>query len=157
MAKTLPVVPVRIIKHILNGNFVDIAELFPATVLLEFECPVKGDNLKSTSRNKWYPIPDRDEWVCSFAQYAGVVSRTYPEKAVSIWGHLASIMSDMDQRATAWCKYYNIWLHHGYFSIDEANTELDQCLYTQALVESTKNRKKISFFPSSSAIWFALT
>ena len=82
-----------------------------------------------------------------FSQYAGVVLRTYPEKAVSMWVHLAHIMSGTDQRITAWWKDYNIGLHHGYSSIEEANFELDQCLYTRALVESTKNSQNPVSYP----------
>ena len=81
-----------------------------------------------------------------FAQYAGVVSRTYPEKAVFMWVHMAHIMSGTDQPTTAWWRDY-IWLRHGYSSIDKANFELDQCLYTRALVESTENGQKPVPYP----------
>ena len=42
--------------------------------MLEFKHSAEGDDSKSTSRNKWHPIPDQDSCIRSFAQYAG-------------WGH----------------------------------------------------------------------
>ena len=106
----------------------------PEPLRVEFRCPGEGEDQKS-SKAKFRPVADRVAWVAGFAQYAGVVCRTHPGKAAALWGHLAVLMS----RSTAgWWRNYDLSLRHGYSSAEEADFELNQCLYTQAMVESSE-------------------
>ncbi len=92
MGVTLPTVPARLVKRILAGEFVDMGELSQDALRAEFRRSTEGEE-KPSKAKPFRPVADRDAWVASFAQYAGVVSRSYPEKAVALWGHLATVMS----------------------------------------------------------------
>ncbi len=79
------------------------------------------------------------EVVASFAQYAGVVSRSYPEKAVALWGYLATVMSCQNRATSGWWRSYDVSLRHSYSSMEQADFLLNQCLLTQAMVESSES------------------
>ena len=137
MGVTLPTVPARLVKRILAGEFVDMGELSQEALRAEFRRPGEGEDQKS-SKAKFRPVADRDAWVAGFAQYAGVVCRTHPGKAVALWGHLAVMMSCPTRSTTGWWRNYDLSLRHGYSSAEEADFALNQCLYTQAMVESSE-------------------
>ena len=68
----------------------DMGELSQEAPRAEFRRSGEGEDQKSS---KFRPVADRDAWVAGFTQYAGVVCRTHPRKAVALWGHLAVLMS----------------------------------------------------------------
>ena len=111
MGVTLPTVPARLVKHILAGEFVDMGELSQEALRAEFRRPGEGEDQKS-SKAKFRPVADRDAWVAGFAQYAGVVCRTHPGKAVALWGHLAVMMSGLPRvgGGTMTCPYTTVTL-----------------------------------------------
>ena len=92
MGVTLPTVPARLVKRILAGEYVEMGELSQETLRAEFKRSGESEDSKS-SKTKFRPVADRDAWVAGFVQYAGVWCRSYPEKAVALWGHLALVMS----------------------------------------------------------------
>ena len=89
MGVTLPTVPARLVKQILAGEFVDMGELSQEALRAEFERSGESEYSKS-SKTKFRPVADRDAWVAGFVQYAGVWCRSYPEKAVALWGHFGT-------------------------------------------------------------------
>ena len=111
----------------------DMGELSEEALRAEFRRSGEWGGQKS-SMAKFCPVPDRD---AGFAQYAGVVCRTHPGKAVALWGHLALLMSCPTRSTVGWWRNYNLSLRHGYSSAEEADFALNQCLYTQAMVESS--------------------
>ena len=92
MGVTLPTVPPWLVKQILSGKFVDMVELSQDALHKEFKRGSKGEDQKVSSRPTFRPVADRDALVARFAQLAGVVCRSHPEKAVALWGHLAVIV-----------------------------------------------------------------
>ena len=141
MGVTLPTVPARLVKRILAGDFVDMGELSQEALRAEFKRSGESEVSKS-SKAKFRPVADRDAWVAGFVQYAGVWCRSYPEKAVALWGHLALVMSCPDRSTAGWWRSYDLALRHGYSSAKEADFCLNQCLYTQAMVESSAALQK---------------
>ncbi len=69
--------------------------------------------------------------MASFSQYAGVVSRSCLEKAVALWGHLATVMSCQNRATSGWWRSYDVSLRHSYSSMKQADFLLNQCLFTQ--------------------------
>ena len=141
MGVTLPTVPARLVKLILAGEFVEMGELSQEALRAELKRSGESEDSKS-SKAKLHPVADRDAWVAGFVQYAGVWCRSYPEKAVALWGHLALVMSCPDRSTAGWWRSYDLALHHGYSSAKEADFSLNQCLYTQAMVESSAALQK---------------
>lgn len=83
MGVTLPTVPVRVVNHILSGEFVDMGELSQIALRGEFKRSSKEEDQKSSRKLKFLPVADWDAWVVGFVKYAGVVCQTCPEKAVA--------------------------------------------------------------------------
>ncbi len=138
MGVTLPTVPARLVKRILAGEFVDMGELSQEALRAEFKRSSEGEDQKPSKGKSFRPVIDRDAWVSGFAQYAGVVCRSHPEKAVALWGHLAVVMSCQNRATNGWWKNYDTSLRHSYSSMTEANFCLNQCLFTQAMVEGSE-------------------
>ena len=127
MGVTLPTVLARLVKCILSGEFVDMGELSQDALRAEFRRATEGEEKPSKAKS-FRPVTDRDAWVASFAQYAGVVSRSYPEKAVALWGHLATVMSCQSRATSGWWRSYDVSLRHSYSSMKDADFLLNQCL-----------------------------
>ncbi len=72
----------------------------------------EGEDQKSSKSLR--QIADRDAWAASYAQYAGVVCCSHPEKAVTLWGHLAVVMSCQNGTISGWWKTYDETLRHSY-------------------------------------------
>lgn len=138
MGVTLPTVPPRLVKRVLSGEFVDMGELSQEALREEFKRSSESEDQKTSGRPKFRPVADRDAWVASFAQFAGVVCRSHPEKAVALWGHLAVVMSCQDRSTAGWWRSYDAALRHSFSSMAEADFKLNQCLFTQAMVESSE-------------------
>ncbi len=138
MGVTLPTVPVRLVKRILSGEYVDMGELSQEALRAEFRRAVDGENQKPSKSRAIRPVVDRDAWAASFAQYAGTVCRSHPEKAVALWGHLAIVMSCQNISTSGWWRTYDESLRHSYSSMEDASFELNQCLFTQAMVENSE-------------------
>ncbi len=102
MGVTLPTVPARLVKRILSGEFVDMGELSQDALRAEFRRSSEGDDKKAFKPRTFRPVADRDAWVASFAQYAGVICHTHPEKAVALWGYLAVVMSCQNWTTSGW-------------------------------------------------------
>ncbi len=115
-----------------------MGELSQDALRAEFRRSTEGEE-KSSKAKPFRPIADRDAWVASFAQYAGVVSRSCPEKAVALWGHLATVMSCQNRATSGWWRSYDVSLRHSYSSMKQADFLLNQCLFTQAMVESSES------------------
>ncbi len=133
---TLPTVPVRLVKCILSGEYVDMGELSQEALRAEFRRAVDREDQKPSKSRAIRPVVDRDTWAASFAQYAGTVCRSHPEKAAALWGHLAIVMSCQNRTTSGWWRKYDESLRHSYSSTEDASFELNQCLFTQAMVEN---------------------
>ncbi len=138
MGVTLPTVPARLVKRILSGEFVDMGELYQDALRAEFRRSSEGDEQKASKPRTFRSVADRDVWVASFAQYAGVICRTHPEKAVALWVYRAVMMSCQNRTMSGWWKGYDVSLRHSYSSMDEANFLLNQCLFMQTMVENSE-------------------
>ncbi len=126
MEVTLPTVPARLVKHILSGEFVDMGELSQDALRAEFWRSSEGDDQKASKPRTFRPVADRDAWVASLSQYAGVICRTHPEKAVALWWYLAVVMFCQNRTTSGWWKGYCMSLRYSYSSMDEANFLLNQ-------------------------------
>ena len=118
-----------------------MGELSQEALQAELKHSGESEDSKS-SKVKFRPVADRDAWVAGFVQYAGVWCRSYPEKAMALWGHLALVISCPDRSTAGWWRSHDLALRHGYSSAKEADFSLNQCLYTQAMAESSAALQK---------------
>ena len=93
LAEALPVVPARIVKRILKGVFVDMAEFLRDNLELErrqavIEGPPSAALPYRPSRRE---MPDLLSWIQCFSLFAGVVCSKYPDKAAQLWAYQATM------------------------------------------------------------------
>ena len=92
LGETLPVVSARMVRHILKGDFVDMAELSEEHLEFELRRSAEGEDTKPLPPHKLCPVPDILTWVRSFCHFAGIVVQTHPDKAVDLWAYLAFML-----------------------------------------------------------------
>ncbi len=135
LGETLPVVPARIVRRILKGDFVDMAELTEENLELELRHSLEGEESKSVPAHKLRPVGDLLGWVRAFCHFAGIVVRSHPSKAVNLWAYLAIILSGGEQGDWWWA--YDARFRQQMPSLDKAEFgRLDQALYTRCLLSS---------------------
>ena len=133
LGETLPVVSARIVRRILRGDFVDMAELTEENLELELRRSLEGDEGKPLPAHKLRPVPDLLSWVRSFCHFAGIVARTHPSKAVDLWAYMAIMVSGGEKGD--WWRAYDSRFRQQLTSLDKAEFgRLDQALYTRSLL-----------------------
>lgn len=93
----LPVVPARLVRRIVKGDFVDMAELLYDNL----EAERRRARVEPESGKNGTPVPTRREipdftsWVQCFALYASsVVQSKFPDKGRDLWAYLGVIASE---------------------------------------------------------------
>lgn len=85
-------VPARLVKKILRGDFVDMAELLRDN--MEAERRRAGSGSDATMGASRRDIPDILSWLHSFSLYAAVVGSRYPRKSKELLAYQALIISE---------------------------------------------------------------
>ena len=91
LEQTLQVVLARLVRHVLRGDYVDMAELTEENLELELSRGTESDDRKPISLNKLKPVPDILTWARSFCLYAGIVVSAHPSKARDLLAYLAML------------------------------------------------------------------
>ena len=95
ICETLPVVPAKLVKKILKGDFVDMAELLNDNMEAERRrYSAKGELGQSgiSQRGSRREVPDIMSWVQCYSMYAGVICNKYREKARELWAYQAGTL-----------------------------------------------------------------
>ena len=74
LGPTLPMVPARIVRRVLRGDYVDMAELMEENLELELCRSTGSDEVKSIPLSKLIPVPDALTWARSFCLYLALLS-----------------------------------------------------------------------------------
>ena len=120
-------VPARIVRRVLRGDYVDMAELTEENPELELRRAADGDEAKSAvplSRLK--AVPDVLTWARSFCLYAGIVVSAHPGKARDLWAYLATLLSGADKGE--WWRAYDSRFRQQLQAAEFG--KLDQALFT---------------------------
>ena len=97
LSETLPVVPAKLVRKILSGEFVDMAELLKDNMEAERRRhssdadAMQGHLGQSSARRE---VPDLMSWLQCFSSYAAVVCSKHPEKARELWAYQALMISE---------------------------------------------------------------
>ena len=136
LGETLPVVPARIVRRVLRGDYVDMAELTEENLELELRRAADGDEAKSAvplSRLK--AVPDVLTWARSFCLYAGIVVSAHPGKARDLWAYLATLLSGADKGE--WWRAYDSHFRQQLPALEAAEFgKLDQALFTRTFLSA---------------------
>ena len=135
LGETLPVVPARIVRRILRGEFVDMAELSEEHLELELRRALEGEEGRTLPPHKLRPVPDILAWVRSFCHFAGIVVKAHPDKEVDLWAYQTVMLSGGDRGD--WWRTYVSRFRQQWSSLEKAQFgRLDQALHTKAILSA---------------------
>ncbi len=132
---TVASVPSRLVRRVLCGDYIDMAELSEEHLELELRRSLEGEESKPTSSHKLHPVPDLLTWVRSFCHFAGIVAKAHPDEAVDLWACLAIMLSGKDHGD--WWRTYDSRFRQQCPSLEKAEFgRMDQALYTKAILSA---------------------
>ena len=107
LSEALPVVPPGIVKRILKGAFVDMAELLKDNLEMERRRSLveNGAMPPFQARHSRREIPDVLSWLHCFTLYAAVVCSKYPNKVKGLLAYQAFIISEARRGGRGWLMY----------------------------------------------------
>ncbi len=135
LGPTLPVVPARIVRCVLRGDYVDMAELTEDNLELELRRSTEGEEGKPTPLSKLKPVADPLIWARSFCLYAGIVVSTHPGKARDLLAYLATLLAGAEKGD--WWRAYDSRFRQQIPALELAEFgKLDQALYTRSIFDT---------------------
>ena len=93
VSESLPVVPGKLVRKILQGEFVEMAELQKDNMEVERRRAAAGEAGQATRVNR-REVPDFDTWLQCFSMYAVVICSKYPGKAKDLWAYQAFMVTE---------------------------------------------------------------
>ncbi len=119
----LPVVPARLVKRIVKGDFVDIAEILCDNLEAEkrraqVELEPGKSNSQAQARRE---IPDLTSWVQCFALYASVIQANFPDKGRDLWAYLGVIASEYRRVGGSGWRLYDVAFRQQFVSMESAD------------------------------------
>lgn len=95
LSDALPVVPSKLVKRIVRGEYIDMAEMLSDNMELERRRALAesegGAIVKQSGRRE---IPDVLSWLHCFSLYAAVLCSKHPSKAKELWAYQALMISE---------------------------------------------------------------
>lgn len=93
IGEALPVVPGKLVRKIVRGEFVDMAELLKDNLEMERRRLAGGESWQG-QRPSRREVPDFESWLQCFSAYAAVVGSRYPQKCRELWAYQAMMISE---------------------------------------------------------------
>lgn len=135
-AGLLPV-PLKLVKRIQAGEFIDMSELLPDRLGINAGPPLDGD--KEEKRTKRRQVANILEWVQCFSIFMAVRTQKYPEKTQDMLGYLALIIeARMEYEGDGWLGYDRRFRQNAAASPDATWARIDPTLWNMAFVGQAK-------------------
>ena len=133
----LPLVPLKLVKCIQAGEFIDMSELLPDRLGINAGPPLDGD--KGEKRTKRRQVVNILEWVQCFSIFTAVRTQKYPEKIQDMLGYLALIIeARMEYEGDGWLGYDRWFRQNAAASPDAIWARIDPTLWNMAFVGQAK-------------------
>ena len=97
LSKALPVVTPKLVKRIIKGEYVDMAELLNDNMEAEWRRALMESEISpyvSQHRPGCRKVPDILSWLHRFSLYAAVVCCSHPTKAKQLWAYQAMMINE---------------------------------------------------------------
>ena len=132
VSEALPVVPIKLVKRIQKGEFVDMAELLKDNMEMERRRSLveRGAMSAFQPRLSRREIPNVLSWIHCFSLYAAVLCTKYPEKFRELLAYQALIVGEAQRGGRGWIMY-DIAFRQQITSIEETDfAKINQSLYS---------------------------
>lgn len=95
--EALPVVPTKLVKQILRGEYIDMAELLKDNIEVERRRLTSTEEGGGSSSGARRGIPNLWSWLQCYSLYAAIMCSKYPVKAREMWVYQATIIGEAKQ------------------------------------------------------------
>ncbi len=130
VSEALPVVPGKLVKRILQGEFTDMAELLKDNVEAERRRLLSGET-RSGQRNGRREVPDFESWLQCFSAYASVICSKFPHKARELWAYQAFMITEHRKCGGRGWSLYDSAFRQQIASLEAADfAKVNQSLYS---------------------------
>ena len=133
LSETLPVVPAKLVRKILSGEYVDMAELLKDNMEAERRRHLsESDHMQGhtghpPSRRE---VPDLMSWLQCFCMYAAVVCSKHPEKARELWAYQAWMISEFRRCGGRGWRLYDMAFRQHATSLESTDfSKINQGMY----------------------------
>ena len=89
LGEALPVVPAKLVKHILRGEYIDMTELLKDNIEVERRL-VLTEESSGPSRGTLRAIPNLLNWLYCYSLFTAILCSKYPEKSREMYVGLPS-------------------------------------------------------------------
>ena len=143
LSEALPVVPPKLVKRIVRGDYIDMAEMLSDNMELERRRALAESegiaNVKQSGRRE---IPDVLSWLHCFSLYAAVLCTRYPDKAKQLWAYQALMITETRRCGGRGWRLYDTTFCQQLTSLETADfAKLNDSLYaTTFLAYGTKRQ-----------------
>ena len=135
LGESLPAVPARLVKKILRGDFVDMAELLRDNMEAERRRAGHDGETSQGSRPARREIPDILSWLHCFSLYAAIVGSRYPGKMKDLLAYQALMISEHRRCGGRGWLLYDATVRQQIASLKSADfARLNQSLYLTTFV-----------------------
>jgi len=94
LSKVLPVVPPKLVKRIVRGDYFDMAEILSDNMELEHrQALAKSEGIGNVKQSGRRETPDMLSWLHCFSLYAAVLCTKYLGKAKQLWAYRALMIT----------------------------------------------------------------
>ncbi len=152
LGEALPVVPVRLVKRIIKGEFVDMSELLKDNmeVLRRRKQESDGIPVPYEQRASRREVPDILSWVQAFSLYAAVVASQHPNKAKELWAYLAILVGEAQRCGGRGFVAYDSLFRQQMTSFDAVDfSKINQSLYSTTFLAQRGRGKFCSICTAS--------
>lgn len=150
LCENLPVVPVRLVKRILKGDYIDMAELLKNNMEAErwramVEVGAYAPSIQGrVSRRE---VPDILSWLNCFSMYAAVVCSKYPHKAKELFAYQANMVNEARRCGGKGWLLYDATFRQQITSIESTKfSSLNLSLYASTIVAFGKQSPSCTLF-----------
>lgn len=145
LSETASVVPAKLVKRILKGDYLDFAELLKDNMEAERRRATQEGESASAPyghRANRREVPDMLSWLGCFSLYAAVVCSKHPKKARELWAYQAMIISEHRRCGGRGWLLYDSAFRQQISSLDTVDfSKINQSLYaTTFLAHSSRGQ-----------------
>ena len=134
LSEALPVVPAKLVKRILRGEYVDMSELLSDNLEAERRRALSemGESGPRVSRRE---VPDLLSWLKCFSLYAAIVASQYPGKTRDLWAYQALMIEEERRCGGKGWRLYDAGFRQQIRSLESAEFgRLNQSLYATSFL-----------------------
>ena len=124
-------VPAKLAKRILRGEYIDMAELLKDNMEAERRRLASVEESGGPSRGTRRDIPDLMSWLHCYSLFAAIICSKYPEKSREMWAYQATIIGEAKRCGGNGWHLYDAAFRQQISSIEQADfSKINQSLYS---------------------------